>query len=351
MKVSILSLPKEINYGAVLQCYALCRILQDMGHTIDIIDLQLRKRPMKWYSFIIRIPMLFGFYRFRRQYLDFFTRRFNCMSDLRHHCPQSDLYIVGSDQVWNPDITNRTDSLFFFFSFLPEGARRISYAASFGTNIWQYPELTNEVKLLLSKFEAVSVREESGVEICKNIFNINASMELDPALLLSSYDDICGEYNPAHVTNDLIYYKFVHSETAQNIISHFVKSQNIRAVNLGGFHSIQGFKSKKCFSISEWLNAIRYSQIVVTDSFHCMVFCILFHKRFVVLPAKSNRSTRQKSLLKQLDLSEHYCEKIKDLNIYLCNAFNTKTDYSEIDKRINILREESISYLRSHCQK
>ena len=146
MVISILSFPREINYGAVLQCYALCKILQDMGHKINIIDLRLRRHPMQWYSILIRIPMFFFFYRFRRKHLNYFTRHFKSLNELRHYCPQSDLFIVGSDQVWNPEITKRSDPLYFFFSFLPRGVRRISYAASFGTDNWKYPEITDKPK-------------------------------------------------------------------------------------------------------------------------------------------------------------------------------------------------------------
>lgn len=349
MKVSILSFTKVTNFGASLQCYALCKTLKDFGHEVNIIDIQLKRYKMPWYSLLLRFPMVYLFYRFRKKHLNYFTRRFKSVDDLKHYCPQSDLFIVGSDQVWNPDITNRLDPLVYFFSFLPASARRISYAASFGSDSWEHPELSEDVNSLLHKFNAISVREDSGVEICKKIFNIDARLVLDPTLLISSYDDICGVYNPIKETNELIYYTFVHDQAVQKILADYAKARDYKAVVLRSNRKYPGFTRKLYVSVPGWLNSIRYSQMVVTTSFHCMVFCIIFHKKFVIVPGKTDRSTRHKSLLNQLGLSDCYCGDISELNNKLEYVSNLKVDYSMIDAKINLLREDSIRFLNSCC--
>lgn len=107
MKISVLTFSKETNFGANLQCYALCKTLQNMGHNVDIIDFQLPPYSMTWYSAVLRIPRLWLFRQFRKQHLNIFTRHYNSVDELEHDCPKSDLYIVGSDQVWNQGITKR----------------------------------------------------------------------------------------------------------------------------------------------------------------------------------------------------------------------------------------------------
>ena len=185
MKISILTFSKESNFGANLQCYALCKVLQGMGHQVDIIDIQLPKIKFSWYTTLLQIPQDILFFLFRKKHLNYFTKKYKTADQLQKGQHKSDLYIVGSDQVWNPDITKRLAPLVYFFSFLPDDVRRISYAASFGKESWQSPTLTDKVKMLLHKFNAVGVREQTGVSICKDTFGIDARLVADPTLLLS----------------------------------------------------------------------------------------------------------------------------------------------------------------------
>ena len=102
-------------------------------------------------------------------------------------------------------------------------------------------------------------------------------------------------------------------------------------------------------SVAEWLNSIRYAKLVVSFSFHCMVFCILFHKKFVALPAKAGRATRQENLLAQLGLSDQYCKDSKDLYKTMEHVINKDIDFDAIDEKIKKMREESLNFLRECC--
>lgn len=349
MKISILTFSKESNFGANLQCYALCKTLQSMGHQIDIIDIQLPKIYFSWYTTLLQIPQDFLFFLFRKKHLNYFTREYKTTTELKNAQHRSDLYIVGSDQVWNPDITKRLDSLVYFFTFLPDDVCRISYAASFGTDSWLSPALTEEVKALLHKFNTVSVREQSGVAICKNTFGIDARLVADPTLLLSSYDDICGKYSPLHETNELVYFTFIRNKDEQRIIAEFANNNHLQAISLRSNRPISGFKQRAYLSVAGWLNSIRYAKIVVTFSFHCVVFCILFHKKFVIIPAKAGRAARQESLLAQLGLSDHFCKDTSALYKTMEYVINKDIDYAVIDEKIKKMREESLDFLKEAC--
>ena len=345
MKISVLTFSKEINFGANLQCYALCKTLQNMGHKVDIIDIQLAPYSMPWYSAIFRIPRLWLFRQFRKQHLNIFTRHYNSVDELKHDCPKSDLYIVGSDQVWNPGITKRLDPLVYFFSFLPVDARRISYAASFGTETWQNPEITDDVKRLLSKFDAVSVREDNAVQICKETFNVDATQVLDPTLLLTSYDEICGQYDKRKETQELLYYELGRYAETKKILADFAEDNKLQAVYLCSNRKYPRFKKKQYVSVAGWLNEIRYSRIVVTSSFHCMVFCLIFHKKFVAIQGHKSRSSRQKSLLNKLGLAEFFCDDTSKLYQTVKLALETDIDYQKVDEELKLLRKDSLAFL------
>ena len=349
MKISILTFSKELNYGANLQCYALCKTLQDMGHDVNIIDIQLPERKTSYISKILRLPEKFFFKSFRKKHLDIFTRKYTSVDDLKCNPPKGDLFIVGSDQVWNPQLTNRLDPLVYFFSFLPNGVRRISYAASFGYAEWQNPELTDKVKRLLRKFETISVREDTAVDICRNVFGIEAVRVADPTLLLTSYDELCGCYNQRRETNELLYYPFVKDDEEQAILADFAKYHGMKAVAMMSFHRYPGFVRRMLVSLRDWLNSIRYARIVVSHSFHCMVFCIFFHRRFVVVPLKG-KQTRQRNLLKQFGLEDHICEDKTQLRETLERILNKDIDYQKVENEIGKIRKQARDFLCEHAK-
>ena len=346
MKISLLTFSRESNFGAALQCYALGKSLREMGHDVRIMDIQLHKKVRHWHTALLQFPQDFLFSLFRKKHFAAFTKKYGSVSALMDGEHNSDLYIVGSDQVWNPDITRCFDPLVYFFSFLPKGKRRISYAASFGTESWHAMELTERVQVLLREFQAVSVREQSGVAICKDTFGIDAQLVFDPTFLLPAYDELCGPYDPSRETDELVYFTFIRKKEEQEIIADFAEANGLKATVLRSNRSIPRFKHRRYLSVPDWLNAIRYARIVVTNSFHCMVFCILFHKKFVAVPAKEGRTTRQVSLLEHLGLSACYCEDSTRLYSVLEQQFGAQPDYDEIDRKIQEARAQSLAFLK-----
>lgn len=352
MKISILTFSKEDNFGANLQCYALLKTLINMGHSVDIIDIQLPPLQSGLLSQFLRIYQHYKFKAFRKEFVDsYFTSSFRTVDELKKNPPQSDVYIVGSDQVWNPHITKRLDPLIYFFSFLPTSAVRIAYAASFGIPSWTDKQLLPEVTKLIKKFSAISVREEQGITICKNTFKIEATEVCDPTLLLPHYDEICGLYDASKETNEIIYYKFVRNKNIETIIAHHASKVGSKYVKLLDFHKTSGSTIRPYVTIKEWLDSIRYSKLVITDSFHCMVFSILFHRPFIVMPSMKNRANRMQNLLHKLNLSEHFCIDESELSDKIKDLANKTIDYTPIDSTIREWRNHSLLFLKNALNK
>ena len=213
MKIGILTLPLHTNYGGILQAYALQTVLERMGHEVCLIEK--KRKPFRlplW-----KAPLVYGkrvlknlaghpypiFYEQKvnreepitRQNTDLFIKRYikrrivNDFSELKES--DFDAIVVGSDQIWRPKYFNgNIEDAYLKFA---EGwnIKRIAYAASFGTDEWEYTAAqTKECARLLKQFDAVSVREASGVDLCRKHFGVEARHVLDPTMLLTAEDYI-----------------------------------------------------------------------------------------------------------------------------------------------------------------
>lgn len=344
MKIAILTFSKELNYGANLQCYALSRILEKMNHTVEIIDIQLSPIPSSLITTCFNYFTEKLFSKFRQDYFPPFTKHYSSPDELKADSPEADLYIVGSDQVWNPNITQRLDPKIYFFNFLPNEAKRIAYAASFGVNEWKITGEENLYQNLLSKFSFIGVREESGIDICNNIFNLSAAKVLDPTLLLESYEDIMGKC--VNTKNELIYFKFNRDSECESLCLELAKINGLRAVYLANNRPKAGFKYRPFISVQQWLKSINQSKLVITDSFHCMVFCILLHKKFIVFPSFKGLEGRMLTLLKDLSLEACYCSNIKEFKEKKDYLLQMSIDYTSVENKLCMLRRKSLNYLK-----
>lgn len=345
MNIAILTFSKSKNYGANLQCYALTKFLIQKGHSVEQIDIQRPRPKMSLIGKLLRLHENILFPWFRKKHLNVFTKKYKSVKQLESDPPKSEIFIVGSDQVWNPKLTSSLDPLAYFLSFVPLGRKKIAYAASFGFDQWTDEALKPKVKKLLQSFHSIGVRELEGKEICEKTFDVKSEVVLDPTFLLDSYDDICGEYDAKKKNNELVYFTFKQDkESADAIlkISHALKS---KPVLLCGIRSVKGFSLRRFVSVPRWLTSIRYAKYVITDSFHCTVFCILFHKQFITTSAIENRNSRLCSLLKCLDLQERFCANCADILQHGVQLLNTPIDYNVVDSRKNKLQETSRSFL------
>ena len=216
MKIGVITIEQVNNYGAELQATATVKVLQGMGYEAEIIDycyyknwnfkdtkisapfvsMSAKGRLMYWvkYRLVNRIvakvlPMLYPTVRRRiRRFDDFhkintrMSKRYLSMPDLYHAKMNYDVYVVGSDQVWNPSASSSIEP--YFLTFAPKEAKKISYASSFGVS--NIPaSLYEKYKKLLSNIDSLSVREQTGVCLVKALTGRDATCVLDPTLLLN----------------------------------------------------------------------------------------------------------------------------------------------------------------------
>jgi len=330
IRIGIVTFHTANNYGAVLQCYALAETLKELGHQVELVDLPLHKAPNTLRE-RLRIKLLDkAFSEFRRKFLPKTVSQATIL----------DSYYFGSDQVWNPQITAENYEL-FFGSFVPKDKPKVAYAASFGLSTWKFPEYTNTVTELLASFKALGVRESSAVDICKNEFNVGATQVVDPTLLGTDYTHT---FRKRNATNSLVCYIFGKDDNKMKSLRNIATKLKLNAVLINDFRIRKQIKSIPFPSVATWLSHLEASQFVITDSFHCMVFAIIFKKNFIAIPAILERADRMVSLLVGLGLKERFFLNIEDVaesDIILKNI-----DFEVVDKKIYALRESSLLFLQ-----
>lgn len=312
MRIGILTFWwSQDNYGQLLQCYALQKFLRDAGHDAflirynseaDIIRTPLVFRlfkamnPIKLWRFIayrtrviksqresLKFPRHFE--DFRSKYIAFGKDEYNSYADLKLNPPSAEMYIVGSDQVWNffkMKIKNAHNVIHaYFLDFGDEHVRRISYAASWGRVDVPHDQ-RNEIESLIKKFDFITVREMSGVDVCRS-FGMDAEWACDPTLLLGAeeYRELYrneGATKP-HKPYLLFYYLDNGGKFDKKSVWEFARAHNLEVQYVSGNSSHDKYK-KNFATITDWLVLVDNADYVVTNSFHCCVFSILFGKRF-----------------------------------------------------------------------
>lgn len=361
MKIGVLTVPFNNNFGGFLQAYALKNVLKNLGHQVIFINRR-RDRRLGWKGIIKYILSKMGIYRSPEKILSVNTNKFiQCYltpgtpyyytSKALKKCLKYnfDYCIVGSDQVWRYKYAE--DSIDdFFFSFLKDTKiPRMSYAASFGIDsLHEYPE---EQKLicsrLLKEFSGISVREESGIALLEElgVEKMNVKAVLDPTLLLEKeyyYENLIKNYRNDVQSGKYIFNYILDENDQTNSISDIIEQTlNIKSVRLQA-QTGDITKLKTIAPVEEWLSRIYYSDFVVTDSFHGTVFSILFNKPFIVIGNFSRGITRIQTLLKMFDLEERIIESLDDIKD---SMINKTIDWNIINKTIEVKRLISLDFL------
>lgn len=346
MNVALLTIWHEMNYGAELQAYATIKILKNLGHNVRMIDIRLSDRDcLSLKSRIIQLiksysPVSRKFNAFWKDHIPT-TKRYYSIEQLCKDWPNADVYVVGSDQVWNPQITGTFNDI-FFLNFGSSDVKRISLASSFGQDAWEYPELIPSIKRLLSKFSLISCREESGVKILKETFGYDAKLVLDPTLLLDSYSELYdGNFN---TTDKIVYYPLSDDRELADLANKLADYYNIEAVNINKASYLWGKILWDKPSIGEWLKNIAEAKFVITRSFHGLVFSLLFNKDFAVLKGRNNRTTRLTNLLKLLNLEDRMFNDTKEM--WQKAPWNAPICYKQVNRRLSELRECSLKTIK-----
>ena len=318
-------------YGAVMQTYGTCRLLEDAGHEVRVINIMHPKvkhkyrNPKKW----IYLVREFQFWLFKKKYFSPLTQKVYNITDAP--LPIADITIVGSDQVWNKNITAVFGNT-FYLNFVPSDQKRIALSSSFGISEWNEPEeYTKEISELLDQFDAISIREKSGVQIMKDIFNKKSVQLLDPSLGYGKFESFV---NNTKAVDRIFTFLLNHSSETMKCISKMASDLGTSLYTPNFYEKI--FKMGPC----NWLESIHNFKYIVTDSFHGTAFSILYHKQFFVFCADEKKFTRIESLLDLLGLSDRYIKSYDDF-IARKDSLLKPIDYLKVDK---ILDEERTKY-------
>lgn len=317
MKVGIVTQPLLNNYGGVLQNFAMQRALVKLGHepiTIDYIPQMTRGRYAKlWlrghlYNLLhskskksvpesrIRVPRHPYFAQFVEQYIAT-TKIVNTYSPNLVSEYKLEAVVTGSDQVWRPRYNRRSLKSMFLDFVEDNGVIKFAYAASFGVDNWEFKPLkTLKCRALARRLDYISVREESGVSLCKKNLRVEAMEVLDPTLLLTAEE--YGEVLAAHPRSDERYIAAYILDSTPEKIALVAKEAERRGVN----YRIYGAGRDVELSVEEWLTMIRDAECVITDSFHGCVFSIIFRREFVAIINRSRGACRFISLLGKFGL-------------------------------------------------
>lgn len=349
MKVDILTFSHAINRGAHMQCYALQTVLRSMGHRVEVIHIELPVQGLSWKGRLDRYMQNRQNERFRKKYYPEVTPTYRSAQELRRNPPAADVFVVGSDQVWNPVLTKAFGTEAFFLDFVPPGCKKIAYAASFGASVWTSTgkRKDEEIGRLLREFDAIGVREMDGVEICENKFGLTGVIPvIDPVFLLEDYTPLVPSTSGKSVDEVMCYPLCTNEETKQVFLE---VSADLKLKPVSYSRSIRGgnIKVRLFASIPEWLNAIARSQIIVTNSFHCMAFGILFRKKFIVTPPLPGRESRMLSMLNRLGIENRYVKSTADFQTRKEELYE-EIDYKEVVARLSVLRRDSLNFLLRH---
>lgn len=375
-KIAILTQPLKYNYGGILQAFALQKTVNDLGHEVTTIDRQVREVSST--RKVLQYVRNETYYRMVNQRKSFFfdkqlnhiynnTVQFICRNinrseyidntrDLKNHFHKNnyDAIIVGSDQTWrpiySPDIYN------YFFDFLQDNnkIRKISYAASFGTDKWEFSEVeTQKCKKLLQQFDAISVREYSGIDLCNDYLNSTSQIVLDPTLLLKK-EDYINVINASGMdlrsVDGIFTYILDKTEHKNQIIKKISSLLNLPVFSnqpeevYGDSTSIE-IKDYVYPPVEGWLNAFLKADFIIADSFHGIVFSIIFNKNFIAIGNNERGLSRFKSLLKLFNLEDRL---VKEEEEFSEDLLFDKIDYEKVNKILDGLRIESIHFLKNN---
>lgn len=313
-KINLLTLHYAPNNGSFLQTYCTCEILKECGHDVTIINLQNRNtvlkkyRNLRTYTYLLRY---FKFWLYRKLKIPA-KETCLCFNINNKIIPLADYTIVGSDQVWNFDLIKRKD-LPYLLDFVNDKSQKMSLSSSFGKKKWEGDlNLTSRVKEQLEKFKAISVREESGVDICRDVFGLNAVCLVDPTLAYGDFSKLisfsvkekqeigCFTFKPQGYVFDVI---------------DFISEKESLDVRILGTEGRKGYKYSSFWKQSpiEWLQTIQQSKIFVSDSFHGVACSIVLNKQFIAVCADEKKFERIRSMLTIFGLTDKIVMSLDEL--------------------------------------
>ena len=379
-KIGIITIVKVNNYGAELQAFALQKKLELMGYHSEVIDYLYYKNwrfkdtkesqpfiPMsrkekliywikyRFINFLIDriLPIINNavrnrnnrFYSFHKVNTKF-SKTFFSYRELYHAKLDYDIFMVGSDQVWNPSASSTIEP--YFLTFAPKDAKKISYASSFGVSQIE-DQLKEKYRTLLNNINTISVREDSGIKLVKQLTGKDATQVADPTLLLSkqewtNYMKLYPNMPPRYI----LIYQLSDSDAIVNLACRISSERNIpifrickRAFNV---RKDRGVNNILDAGPSEFLSLFYNAEYIITNSFHGTAFSVNFNKPFfTVVSSTKKNNARMQSLLELMNLKDRLI--YDNIDIKTINISTQKLDFQDCNIKLEKIRKDSITFL------
>lgn len=388
MKIGIITCWKSLdNYGQQLQCYALQTLLRGWGHDAFLIRYNpVRKERTVWQKIVnhLQHPQYFlnhlpfeteekrrtklelklkkendqknperQFEEFRQEHLQMTDRIYNSYTELQANPPKADVYITGSDQVWH-DPYKEPSAAGWFLQFGGDNVKRLSYAASIGRNLYD-----NELSIFrrfLTRFDAISVREESACQLCREQ-GFKAQVCIDPTMLLP-VETYRRMEKPVVSESPYAFIYVLNVRTAEDInwpqIKEYIGEKQLKIKSVTGSGYYQGrelIENNKNLlpTIPEWLGYVDSAQCVFTTSFHGTVFAILMHKPFLTIGLKgkySSSNARMEQLLSALGIPERMFDRWKSVR----EQMDAPIHWENVDRKLEQLKSSSLDFLKKNLR-
>lgn len=358
-KISVISsydfVKHEVNYGSLFQYFALQKFLENRGHDVEWIRFVYKKKYIKKLyaeflktfndSYYSNKICLLKFKRFINTHLQLTSKEYSSGNEIQAGCKDTTVFVTGSDQVWGGPIEEN------FLTFATNGQKRISYAASFGRKDIE-KKMVDIISPWIISMDYISLREQSGKDICKRIGRNDAVVVPDPTLLLDS-----NEYPVKKIKNEQPYiFGYFLNLKNENTLSHnsikdyfdkYDKYNFITCITSGTKIVPDILKQGRVFpSPEEWLGYYQNAEIIFTNSFHGTVFALIFQKPFVVFlqnGATSKQNERIFNLLKTFNLTE----RIYNPKVCVANILDSAINWENVAKIMECQREVATEFFET----
>ena len=320
------------NYGSLLTAFALYKTLTNLGY---------KGRLINYGNFG-------GFGKaFIRKYLPLTKRCLN-KDDFSKLNDITNTFILGADNLINLAVSELDWVSRNLFNFVSNDKKRLMISGSIGEwdGTTQNKQEHNYIKYLLDKFNSVSTREEHGKDVFENVFGVNADWVNDPVFYLQKDDFVELTRNiKEDYSNKIMQYVLYPTSETKKIVEYTKKNMGLDTIKFDGNDNVKYFSNSKNKSVENWLKAILDSKLVITDSFHCVAFCLIFNKDFVCIK-NTHATVRFLSLFKRLGIQIPLIETVKDLQ-----SADLSYNKDVVNKSLNDIREFALAKIQEYLLK
>lgn len=363
MKIKTITCHKVNNHGANLQAVALMHYLEDLGNDVEIIDYfpeyfkhfrplycgtpKYAANPVTRFAYICakfpgRLKSYLeykksdrkkNFEAFRDKYYRL-TDTYESFEELKVNPPKADLYIAGSDQIWNTMMNNGKDPA-YYLQFAPKNATTATYAASFSVS--EIPdELKEQTKKYIKSIDFVSVREKSALKILDDLGILNGQAVLDPVFLLDKKQWSKIESNIKLDDEYVLVYDFEGSDEVKNFAVKYAQKHNLKIYSL--YKNEYCDKSFENFGPDVFLSLIKNAEFIVSNSFHATAFSLIYEKEFAVIKRQEGINSRMVDLLSYVGIDDRIVDSYQEFNAIDFNLVKEKLEI-EVEKSKDYLKE------------